>query len=75
MSGAGPAVNISVRQVRESAGMTQAELARRLGVSQPNVARWESGRVDLRIHTLQRIAEALGVNLEVIFSGRSPTGT
>ena len=71
----GPAVNIAIRQVREVQGVSQRELARRLGVSQPVVARWEAGRDSPRLDTLQRIAEALEVNLEVIFSGRSPTPT
>jgi hypothetical protein len=64
-----------IRQVRESAGISQAELARRLGVAQPSVARWESGRRNMHVDTLQRIADALNVNLEVIFSGRAPTTT
>lgn len=68
-----PAVNISIRQIRESAGITQAELARRLGITQPAVARWESGRRQPRVESLQRIADALGLNLSVIFSGGGPT--
>lgn len=68
-----PAVNISIRRVRESAGISQRELARRLGVQQPLVARWEAGRSSVRVDTLQRIADALGVNLTVIFSPPSPT--
>lgn len=63
-----PAVNISIRQIREAAGITQAELARRLGITQAAVARWESGRRQAKIATLHRIAEALGLNLTVIFS-------
>lgn len=67
-----PAVNISIRQLRDTAGITQLELAERLGVSQPAVARWESGRRMPRLDTLQRIADALGLNLSVIFSAASP---
>lgn len=67
-----PAVNIAIRQVRESVGVTQAELARRLGVTQPAVNRWESGRRRASVATLQRIAEALGLNLTVIFSAGTP---
>lgn len=33
-----------VRQVREAAGLSQAELARRSGVAQPNLAAYEAGR-------------------------------
>lgn len=69
-----PAVNISIRQLRDSAGLTQRELARRLGVTQPNVARWESGRSIPDLKTLQRIADALDLNLAVIFSAMPPQG-
>ncbi len=68
-----PAVNISIRRIRESAGITQAELARRLGVSQSLVNRWESPAGRPQVATLQRIADALGLNLSVIFSAPPPT--
>ncbi|WP_243874609.1 helix-turn-helix domain-containing protein [Arthrobacter woluwensis] len=33
-----------IRDIRESAGLSQAELARRSGVAQPNIAAYEAGR-------------------------------
>ena len=33
----------NLREAREAAGLTQAQLAKRIGASQPSVARWESG--------------------------------
>src|SRR5271165_5064646 len=54
-----------LRAVRDALGMTTAQLARRLGVSQPRIVELEqsevSGSVTLR--TLQRAAEALGCRL------------
>jgi predicted nucleotidyltransferase/DNA-binding XRE family transcriptional regulator len=50
---------------RRSLGMTQAELGRRLGVSQPQIARWEA--TSYRSASLERVgavADALGVSLE-----------
>jgi transcriptional regulator with XRE-family HTH domain len=67
-----PAVNISIRQMREAAGITQAELARRLGVAAPLVARWESPSGRPKVDTLQRIADALGLNLSVTFLSAIP---
>ena len=47
--------------LRDKEGITQAELARRLGVSQPVVARFESGRNrGVEVATIVRHAAALG---------------
>ncbi|MHC1625246.1 MAG: CBS domain-containing protein [Methermicoccaceae archaeon] len=48
-----------VRQKRIELGLTQSELASRAGVSQPLIARIESGDVDPRLSTLRRIVDAL----------------
>lgn len=54
-----------VRQVRETAGLTQAELARRAGTSQPAVARYESGESSPSVRTLERIVHAAGFRLRL----------
>ena len=36
---------MEIRAFREKLGFTQVTLAKRLGVPQPTVARWESGKV------------------------------
>lgn len=47
--------------LRELRGVTQAELARLIGVSQPVIARLESGKAqNIGVRTLVRIATALG---------------
>jgi DNA-binding XRE family transcriptional regulator len=53
-------------EARQAAGLTQAELARRLGVSQVQVARIEkSGYDSYTLNTLRRFVQALGKRLEV----------
>ena len=47
-----------IKKKRAALGLTQNELAKRAGVSQPLVARIESGDVDPRVSTLQRILDA-----------------
>ena len=54
-----------VRQAREGAGLTQAELAARIGSTQPAVARLEAGGSTPSFATLRRIAAALGFELVV----------
>ena len=54
-----------VRRAREPLGMTQAELASRVGSTQPAVARLEAGGVTRSLATLRRIAAALGLELVV----------
>ncbi len=55
----------SVRQAREAAGLSQRELARRMGTSQAAVVRLESGGVAATLTTLQRVATPLGLEVNV----------
>lgn len=50
-------------EARKRAGLTQADLAARLGSHQSVVARWESGRTRPDLETLQRIVRAAGFDL------------
>jgi HTH-type transcriptional regulator/antitoxin HipB len=56
-----------VRGLREANGISQAELGRRIGSTQPAIARLEAGRVSPTLETLDRVAAALGVELVVGF--------
>jgi ribosome-binding protein aMBF1 (putative translation factor) len=49
-----------LRHLRERAGLTQAELARRIGERQGFVSAYETGQRRLDIIELQRICEAIG---------------
>ena len=53
-----------IRQLRESAGLSQQELAERLYVSRQTVSRWESGSRTPDIMTAKKIAVLLGVSLD-----------
>ncbi len=53
-----------IRQARISAGLTQTDLAGRLGVTQSTVNRWEGGRHDPSREMANRISEALGVTMQ-----------
>ena len=62
-----------VRSLREAKGLSQSELARRIGSTQPAVARLEAGGVAPRVETLERIAAALDMELVLEFAG-PPSG-
>ena len=59
-----------VREARERAGITQAELAARIGSTQPAIARLEAGGVTPNLATLRRIASALSLELVVQLRSR-----
>lgn len=60
------AVKLSLRWARKRAGLTQAELAKRAGLSQPAVARLEDPDYNPTLDMLERVAAALGARLEVV---------
>ncbi len=59
-----------LRMNREKQGLTQHQLATRMGSSQSVVARWESGEHEITMANLDRIAEAMGVVLQVRFGAK-----
>ena len=52
-----------IRAVRRRRGLTQADLARRAGTSQPVVSAYEHGRRDPTYGTLRKLVEASGERL------------
>ncbi|MGD9892533.1 MAG: helix-turn-helix domain-containing protein [Dehalococcoidia bacterium] len=64
-----------VRRLREARGMSQQELARRAGTSQPAIARLEAGGVDPRLETLHRLGRALDADLVLRFQPREAPAT
>ena len=49
---------------RHAKELTQAGLAEKMGVSQPNIAALESGRFTPSVDTLQAVADAFGISVE-----------
>ena len=54
---------ITLLKTRESAKLTQKELARKLGISQPYVAKLESGEANPTLGTIGSILASLGLRL------------
>ncbi|MFL5284572.1 MAG: helix-turn-helix domain-containing protein [Rhodopila sp.] len=58
-----------VRAERHQRGLTQDELAQRVGVSRSAVAQWETGRAGQLTANLARIAAALDTHVEHLMYG------
>ncbi len=57
-----------IHLMRKEKGMRQSELALLTGLKQPNLSRIENGLVSPRQGTLEKIAKALGVEVQVFYS-------
>jgi DNA-binding XRE family transcriptional regulator/predicted RNase H-like HicB family nuclease len=67
------AVRLTLRMAREDAGLSQAQLARRAGVSQPAIAQLEHPDSNPTIQTLEKVARALGATLRVSLDLEAPS--
>lgn len=59
-----------VEESRRAAGMTQAELARRIGTTQPAISKIESGRTLPGLDLLERVARATGRTFTLTFGSQ-----
>lgn len=59
-----------VCSLREKQGLTQADVARQLGVTPAAVSKWENGSSKPRVEVLFELAEILGVRPEELMAGR-----
>lgn len=64
-----------IRTYRKQKGMTQEEMANRLGVTTPAVNKWENGNSQPDITLLAPIARLLGISLDELLSFREELST
>jgi transcriptional regulator with XRE-family HTH domain len=60
----------NIRRIREERGMSQRALADRAGVVKSTIYEAEAGRHIPRIQTLEKIADALGVEIADLLPSR-----
>ena len=53
------------KQNRKLNGMTQTELGRKAGISQPNITRFESGSYNPSLDFMVKIAAAMGKRVQI----------
>ena len=55
-----------IRRLRAAQGITQVELAHRLGVSKQSVSNWENNNIQPSIELLERLADLFGVSTDCL---------
>lgn len=63
----------ALEKIRKERGLTQAQLANKLDVNQSLIAKWESGKVQPRAATLEKLAEVLEVQVDELLAGEYGT--
>lgn len=59
-----------IKEKRIEKGISQAKLAEMVGMQQPSIARLESGKVVPSLETVERIAEALNLQVKISFKNK-----
>jgi len=60
-------VSLAILRLRKAKKMTQAQMAKKLGTSQSNIARLEKGQQNFTIEFLDKVASIFGKKLEINF--------
>ena len=63
----------TIKQLRETRNLTQAELAKRIGISSKTVSKWETGKGLPDISLLQPLAQVLGISVIELMNGEHIT--
>ncbi len=56
----------TIRELREDAGLTQLQLANKIGVTPSAVYNWERGRNEPKASQLRTMARLFGVSMDMI---------
>ena len=62
-------VGLAVRRIREAVGVSQEELANRVGIRRTSITNIEAGRQRLLLHHVETFAEALGTTPKHLLRG------
>lgn len=58
---------LKIKELRETIGITQTDLATRIGISKSYLCELENNKYDIKLSLLLKIAEVLKVNIENLY--------
>jgi transcriptional regulator with XRE-family HTH domain len=58
---------MQIKQIRKSRGLSQIELAERVGISFQQIQKYEKGVANITVSRLQQLSEALGIHITSFF--------
>lgn len=61
-------------EIRNQLGLRDADVCKRAGISPGTMSDWKNGRYNLKAEKLQKIAEVLGVTVDVLINGVQTSG-
>lgn len=61
-----------IKELREAAGLSQADVVRAMGVDQAAVFKWENGLAMPRAAKLPMLADLFGCSIDDLFGRESP---
>lgn len=60
-----------LKKLRKSKGLTQLDMADKLGLTQPNYATFESGKNEITLSRLEKISEVFGISVLELLGGEA----
>lgn len=64
-----------LKELRQSVGLSQAELAKVTDTTQRNISYWESGKIELNLYAAIRLAQVFQVDVEYLAGYADELGT
>ena len=61
-----------IKQAREQAGLTQAQLAEKVGTTPQNISQYERGIRNPKLETIEKISKALNIEWYDLYEGTEP---
>ncbi len=60
-------IGMRIKEIRKQKGLTQNDMAKKLGILQPAYARYESGKVQLNYEQIQVLCQLLEITPDVLW--------